>query len=151
MAGRFGAGPGGTVVSDDFGRQVKRAFHNLAVALAAHGLGLEDVVQLRTYVVNHDVGRLGPITEAVREGWGTRPPARTLVGVAGGRPPPTCCSRWGPSPSGADPRARIGPGLADAGGRAIGRCEEPGDVRTRGASRRGGCRGPGAGSPMLPG
>lgn len=83
VAGRFGAGPGGTVVSDDFGRQVKRAFHNRAVALAAHGLGLEDVVQLRTYVVNHDVGRLGPITEAVREGWGTRPPAQTLVGVAG--------------------------------------------------------------------
>ncbi|MFF4979439.1 RidA family protein [Streptomyces sp. NPDC001046] len=83
VAGQFGSAPDGRVVSDDFARQVKQAFYNLGVALAAHGLGLSHVVQLRTYVVNHDVGKLGPIAEAVREGWGSRPPTQTLVGVAG--------------------------------------------------------------------
>ena len=82
VAGQYGSGPDGAVVSNDFTQQVKQTFHNLGVALAAHGLDLGHVVQLRTYVVNHDVSRLGPIAEAVREGWGAKPPTQTLVGVA---------------------------------------------------------------------
>ncbi|MFD5319080.1 RidA family protein [Streptomyces sp. NPDC127098] len=82
VAGQYGSGPDGAVVSNDFTQQVKQTFHNLGVALAAHGLDLGHVVQLRTYVVNHDVSKLGPIAEAVREGWGTEPPTQTLVGVA---------------------------------------------------------------------
>ncbi|CAL9558197.1 hypothetical protein SUDANB121_04594 [Nocardiopsis dassonvillei] len=82
IAGQYGSDPDGAVVSADFAEQVKRTFHNIGVALAAHGLGFEHVVQLRTYVVNHDVDRLGPIAGAVRELWGTEPPAQTLVGVA---------------------------------------------------------------------
>lgn len=35
-----------------------------------------------TYVVDHDPGKLGPIAAAVREGWGGKPPTRTLLGVA---------------------------------------------------------------------
>jgi enamine deaminase RidA (YjgF/YER057c/UK114 family) len=83
VAGQYGSGPDGAVVSADFADQVKQTFHNIGVALAAHGLGLRHVVQLRTYVVDHDVSKLGPITAAVREGWGTEPPAQTLIGVAG--------------------------------------------------------------------
>ncbi|MDQ0964307.1 MULTISPECIES: RidA family protein [unclassified Streptomyces] len=82
VAGQYGSGPDGAVVSADFTEQVRRTFHNIGVALAAHGLDLSHVVQLRTYVVNHDVGKLGPIAEAVRAGWGTKPPTQTLVGVA---------------------------------------------------------------------
>ncbi|MDT0309445.1 Rid family hydrolase [Streptomyces sp. DSM 44917] len=81
IAGQYGSGPDGAVVSGDFAGQVRQAFRNLGLALAAHGLGLGHVVQLRTYVVDHDVSRLGPIAEAVREGWGTQPPVNTLLGV----------------------------------------------------------------------
>ncbi|GAB2505917.1 RidA family protein [Nocardiopsis aegyptia] len=82
VAGQYGSGPDGAVVSADFAEQVKRTFHNIGVALAAHGLDLNHVVQLRTYVVDHDVSKLGPIAGAVREVWGTNPPVQTLVGVA---------------------------------------------------------------------
>lgn len=82
VAGQYGSGPDGAVVSADFAEQVKRAFHNVGTALAAHGLGFGHVVQLRTYVVNHDVGKLGPIAGAVGEIWGAEPPTQTLLGVA---------------------------------------------------------------------
>lgn len=82
IAGQYGSGPDGAVVSDDFGKQVERTFRNIGVALAAHGLDLGHVVQLRTYVVNHDVGKLGPIAAAVQEHWGAKPPTQTLLGVA---------------------------------------------------------------------
>ncbi|WP_328952580.1 RidA family protein [Kitasatospora purpeofusca] len=83
IAGQYGSGPDGAVVSTDFTEQVKQTFRNIGTALAAHGLDLSHVVQLRTYVVNHDVSKLGPITGAVQEGWGTNPPTQTLIGVAG--------------------------------------------------------------------
>lgn len=82
VAGQYGSGPDGAVVSADFSEQVERAFHNIGVALAAHGLDLSHVVRLRTYVVNHDVSRLGPIAAAVRDRWGDKPPTQTLIGVA---------------------------------------------------------------------
>jgi len=82
VAGQYGSGPDGAVVSPDFAEQVKRTFHNIGVALAAHGLDLGHVVRLRTYVVDHDVTRLGPIAGAIHENWGTKPPTQTLVGVA---------------------------------------------------------------------
>ncbi|MBT2400820.1 RidA family protein [Streptomyces sp. ISL-100] len=82
IAGQYGSGPDGAVVSTDFTEQVKQTFRNIGVALAAHGLDLSHVVQLRTYVVNHDVSKLGPIAGAVQEGWGTKPPTQTLIGVA---------------------------------------------------------------------
>lgn len=82
VAGQYGSGPDGAVVSDDFAEQVKQTFRNIGTALAAHGLDLSHVVQLRTYVVNHDVSKLGPIAGAVAEGWGAKPPTQTLIGVA---------------------------------------------------------------------
>ncbi|APU43211.1 MULTISPECIES: RidA family protein [unclassified Streptomyces] len=82
VAGQYGSGPDGAVVSADFTEQVERTFHNIGVALAAHGLDLGHVVQLRTYVVNHDVTRLGPIAAAIQDRWGGKPPVQTLVGVA---------------------------------------------------------------------
>ncbi|MFE2323048.1 RidA family protein [Streptomyces sp. NPDC059385] len=82
VSGQYGSAPDGGVVSDDFAEQVERTFRNISVALAAHGLDLGHVVQLRTYVVNHDVAKLGPIAGAVREIWGKEPPTQTLIGVA---------------------------------------------------------------------
>ncbi len=82
VAGQYGSDADGGVVSTDFAEQVEQTFHNIGVALAAHGLDLGHVVQLRTYVVDHDVGKLGPIAGAVRENWGEKPPTQTLIGVA---------------------------------------------------------------------
>lgn len=83
VSGQYGSGPDGAVVSPDFAEQVQQAFSNLAVALAAHGLDLTNVVQLRTYVVNPDFAKLGTIGEAVRAGCGDTPPTQTVIGVAG--------------------------------------------------------------------
>ncbi|MFG2337686.1 RidA family protein [Streptomyces yangpuensis] len=82
VAGQYGSGPDGAVVSAGFTEQVEQTFHNIGVALAAHGLDFGHVVGLRTYVVDHDVTRLGPIAAAVRERWGSKPPTQTLIGVA---------------------------------------------------------------------
>ncbi|MFD3743546.1 RidA family protein [Nocardia sp. NPDC058633] len=82
VAGQYGSSPDGSVVSADFTDQVDRTFRNIGTALAAHGLDLGHVVQLRTYVVNHDVGKLGPIAGAIQANWGDNPPTQTLIGVA---------------------------------------------------------------------
>jgi enamine deaminase RidA (YjgF/YER057c/UK114 family) len=83
VSGQYGSGPDGAVVSPDFAEQVQQAFRNVGVALAAHGLDLRHVVQLRTYVVNPDFAKLGAIGEAVRGGCGDIPPTQTVIGVAG--------------------------------------------------------------------
>lgn len=83
VSGQYGSGPDGAVVSGDFTEQVGQAFRNLGVVLAAHGLDLRDVVQLRTYVVSPDFEKLGAIGQVVREGCGETPPTQTVMGVAG--------------------------------------------------------------------
>jgi enamine deaminase RidA (YjgF/YER057c/UK114 family) len=82
VAGQYGSDPQGAVVSPHFAAQVKQAFHNLGVALAAHGLDMTHVVQLRTYVVNPDFERLGIIGQAVGAAGGATPPTQTVLGVA---------------------------------------------------------------------
>ncbi len=83
VAGQYASSPDGAVVSSAFIEQVRHAFRNLGVALAAHGLDLSHVVQLRTYVVNHDFDKLAAIAEAVRSRWSAdHPPTQTLIGVA---------------------------------------------------------------------
>lgn len=83
VAGQYGSGADGGVVSADFGEQVAQAFRNLTVALAEHGLDPSHVVHLRTYVVGIDFPRLGMIGEAVRAACGATPPPQTVIGVAG--------------------------------------------------------------------
>lgn len=82
VSGQYGSSTDGAVVSTDFTDQVQQAFHNLGVALAAHGLDLSHVVQLRTYVVNPDFDKLGAIAQAVQGGCGANPPTQTVIGVA---------------------------------------------------------------------
>lgn len=82
VAGQYGSTSDGSVVSTDFDAQVRQAFGNLALALAAHGLDFSHVVQLRTYVVDHDFDKLGAIGQAVQKSWGVHPPAHTVLGVA---------------------------------------------------------------------
>lgn len=82
VAGQYGSDSSGHVVSADFADQVERAFANLAVALAAAGLDFGDVVQLRTFVVDHDRVKLEVLLAKIRWIWGDHPPTQTLLGVA---------------------------------------------------------------------
>lgn len=82
VSGQYGSGPDGMLVSSDFGDQVRQAFHNVGVALAAHGLDLGDVVALRTYVVDLGFDELGTIGQVVGATWGATPPTQTMIGVA---------------------------------------------------------------------
>jgi enamine deaminase RidA (YjgF/YER057c/UK114 family) len=82
VAGQYGSKADGAVVSDNFAEQVHQAFANLGTALAAHGLTLHHVLQLRTYVVNPSFERLGIIGQAVQAGCGPQPPTNTVIGVA---------------------------------------------------------------------
>ncbi|MBL4689745.1 MAG: RidA family protein [Nannocystaceae bacterium] len=82
VAGQYGSGSDGMVVSDIFAEQVQRAFRNVGVALAAHGLKLNHVVQLRTYVVNLGFEELGVIAKIIQSIWDANPPTQTLIGVA---------------------------------------------------------------------
>ena len=81
VAGQYGSSTDGAVVSTAFTEQVRHAFRNLSVALAAHGLGLSHVVQLRTHVVNHDFDKPAAIAKAVQGGWSANPATQTLFGV----------------------------------------------------------------------
>lgn len=83
VAGQYGAGPDAELVSADFAEQVKRSFLNLGIALDAGGVGFKDVVQIRTYVVEHDLSKLSIILDALHETWPDGLPAQTLTGVAG--------------------------------------------------------------------
>ena len=82
VAGQYGSGPDGQLVSEAFGDQVRRALENVGVALAAHGLTSSDVVQLRSYVVDHDLEKLGAVVGEVRRIWGQDLPVHTVLGVA---------------------------------------------------------------------
>ncbi|MGL5859096.1 MAG: RidA family protein [Angustibacter sp.] len=83
VAGQYGSGPDGMVVSTDFAAQVEQAFTNVSLALAEHGLDLGHVVQLRTYVVGLDFEKLGAIGQVVQRQCGDTPPTQTVLGVAG--------------------------------------------------------------------
>lgn len=82
VAGQYGSGPDGMVVSGDFAEQVQQAFRNVGTALVAHDLDLGHVVQLRTYVVGLDMPKLGAIGAVVGAACGATPPPQTVIGVA---------------------------------------------------------------------
>lgn len=68
-------------LSPEFGAQVRQAYANLAAILDALGAGPDRVAKLTIYVVDHDMSKLGVLTEAVIGMFGTSPPPQTLVPV----------------------------------------------------------------------
>lgn len=68
-------------LSPDFGVQVAQAYANLAAVLEALGARPDQVVKLTVFVVDHDMSKLGPLTENVTRMFGDRLPAQTLVPV----------------------------------------------------------------------
>jgi enamine deaminase RidA (YjgF/YER057c/UK114 family) len=68
-------------LSADFGEQVRQAYANLGRALDALGAKPEHVAKLTVYVVDHDMSKLGVLTQSVTEMFGKTLPAQTLVPV----------------------------------------------------------------------
>jgi enamine deaminase RidA (YjgF/YER057c/UK114 family) len=68
-------------LSADFAAQVKQAYANLGAALAGIGAKPEQVAKLTVFVVDHDMSKLGVLTESVTAMFGETLPAQTLVPV----------------------------------------------------------------------
>lgn len=68
-------------LSPDFAAQVKQAYANLAAALEGLGAKPDQVAKLTIFVVDHDMSKLGVLTESVKAMFGETLPAQTLVPV----------------------------------------------------------------------
>ncbi|WAX95450.1 RidA family protein [Aminobacter sp. NyZ550] len=68
-------------LSPDFSVQVKQAYANLRSALDALGAKPDQVAKLTVYVVDHDMSKLGVLTESVKAMFGNTLPAQTLIPV----------------------------------------------------------------------
>lgn len=73
---------GGVVGVDDFAAQARKAYENLAVALAAAGATPSDVAKTNVYIVNYDPAMRRALNEARSAVFTDGPaPASTLIGV----------------------------------------------------------------------
>jgi enamine deaminase RidA (YjgF/YER057c/UK114 family) len=81
----FISGQGGQdqtgALSPDFAEQVSQAYVNLGAVLEALNARPEHVVKLTVFVVDHDMSKLGVLTENVTRMFGSTLPAQTLVPV----------------------------------------------------------------------
>ncbi|CAN7554175.1 RidA family protein [Rhizobium sp. LjRoot254] len=68
-------------LSPDFAAQVKQAYANLRAALDGLGAKPDQVAKLTIFVVDHDMSKLGVLTQEVKEMFGETLPAQTLVPV----------------------------------------------------------------------
>lgn len=68
-------------LSPDFAVQVEQAYANLRTALDALGAKPDQVAKLTIFVVDHDMSKLGVLTQSVKKMFGTTLPAQTLVPV----------------------------------------------------------------------
>lgn len=68
-------------LSPDFAVQVKQAYANLRTALDALGARPDQVAKLTVFVVDHDMSKLGVLTQSVKEMFGEALPAQTLIPV----------------------------------------------------------------------
>lgn len=82
IAGQYDSDDAGHTTSEDFATQVDRAFTNLGIALRSAGVDYSQVVQLRTFIVDHDLDKLAILGAKIAAIWGDHPPTQTLLGVA---------------------------------------------------------------------
>lgn len=68
-------------LSPDFAVQVKQAYANLHSALEGIGAKPDQVAKLTVFVVDHDMAKLGVLTQNVKAMFGDTLPAQTLVPV----------------------------------------------------------------------
>ena len=81
IAGQYAGDETGSVISNDFATQVKKAFDNLRIALEAAGARPEHVVKITVLIVNYTEERLGPLQVESDALWGARKPSSTLIPV----------------------------------------------------------------------
>ncbi|MEL6234258.1 MAG: RidA family protein [Pseudomonadota bacterium] len=73
---------GNLVGGDDVAAQAEQVFANLKTVMAEVGATVEDLMTLRTYVVNHTPDKLGLIAPAMGAFFGgATPPPNTWIGV----------------------------------------------------------------------
>ncbi|XWN33047.1 MAG: RidA family protein [Devosia sp.] len=66
----------------DLAAQARQALVNLRAVLAAAGATPADIVRIRTYVVDHNPDKLGPVGGALADFWGdVTPSPNTWIGV----------------------------------------------------------------------
>ncbi len=80
ISGQGGQGSRGEL-SPDFATQVRQTYANLRAALDALNAKPDQVIKLNVFVVDHDMAKLGLLTQAVTEMFGNTLPAQTLVPV----------------------------------------------------------------------
>jgi enamine deaminase RidA (YjgF/YER057c/UK114 family) len=80
IAGQGGEDSTGKL-SPDFAVQVAQAYANLRTALDGVGAKPNQVTKLTTFVVDHDMSKLGVLTENVKKMFGDTLPAQSLVPV----------------------------------------------------------------------
>jgi enamine deaminase RidA (YjgF/YER057c/UK114 family) len=68
-------------LSPDFATQVAQAYANLGTAFEGIGAKPDQVAKLTVYVVNHDMSKLGVLTQNVMAMFGNKLPAQTLISV----------------------------------------------------------------------
>ncbi|OWJ65232.1 RidA family protein [Inquilinus limosus] len=68
-------------LSPNFAVQVRQAYANLGAALDALGARPDQVAKLTVFVVDHDMSKLGVLTQAVKDMFGEALPAQTLIPV----------------------------------------------------------------------
>jgi enamine deaminase RidA (YjgF/YER057c/UK114 family) len=89
MAGQVGWNAQCEVVKGDLAAQTRQSLENLRAVLVAAGGAPENIVSLRTYVVNHSPDKLGVVLKEVGAFFGSStPPPNTFIGVAALALPP---------------------------------------------------------------
>lgn len=68
-------------LSPNFAAQVEQAYANLGASLEGIGARPDQVAKLTVFVVDHDMSKLGVLTQNVTAMFGDRLPAQTLVPV----------------------------------------------------------------------
>ena len=83
LAGQVAWDAEGVLVgAGDLAAQTRQALANLRAVLTAVGAGPENIVRLRTYVVDHGPDKLGPVLGEIAQFYGAvTPAANTLIGV----------------------------------------------------------------------
>ena len=81
ISGQFGGNIHGEVPGKTMEEQMEAAFKNLKAAIEAAGASPSDVVQIRSFIVNHTQAYLEPLSKNIHALFGTDLPASTLIPV----------------------------------------------------------------------
>lgn len=82
VSGQASVDNNGNIVQDTFEGECRRSFENVHAILKSIGLGLEDIIQVRSYVANQE--DLGEYNKVYRQFFSEPFPARTtLIGCLG--------------------------------------------------------------------